>query len=343
MDSVLTPQKTRRRWLKWTVLVIWVVTFLAVLIADHIHPATTVEVSLTVREFSFRTNASHILGPSEEEQLLVSGLASMQIQLSSPQIVTTGGSPFQATSIQIEGEPSASCTFYRVRSSGLDLNGPSILTLGAPNASGNRSFSMKVHGAVSGRLTSRKIESVLKSGFQCTRVHTNGGSVGSVEVSLSPQGGDSIFFATAPDAQLGFDLTVQSEIGDTQIPITDEVRFSHIDPRTLEEKTVLLKNKNKVTFEKLGKSVPLDEADLLVVTPKNEFYLTQFTVKDGVDLNLHGVASDVRAGAGATDLATLMPSSLDHLDNMKRIYALVPSIVGVILGILEKMGLLPKK
>jgi len=164
-----------------------------------------------------------------------------------------------------------------------------------------------------------------------------------VTVSFSAQGGDSIFLATSSDAQLTFDLTAKSEIGDTQIPIIDEVRFSHIDPGTLEEKTVLLKNKNEVSFEKLDKSVILDEADLLVVAPKNEFYLRQFTVKDGVHLNLHGVARDVRAGAGASDLKTLMPSSLEHLDNVKRIYGIAPSIVGLILGILEKMNLLPKK
>jgi len=43
----------------------------------------------------------------------------------------------------------------------------------------------------------------------------------------------------------------------------------------------LLKNKNEVSFEKVGKSVTLDEADLLVVVPKNEFYVTQFTVETG--------------------------------------------------------------
>ncbi len=339
----MSPQKPIRRWLAWTIRGVWIATILAVLIATHTHPATTAKVSLSVKEISFRTNASRILEPSDEEQLLVSGVGSLQIQLTSAQRVASGGSSFQATSIQIEGEPFASCTFYRVRSGGLDLNGPSIITLGVPSTAGTKSFSLKVHGSLSGHLTSRPGEAGLRPGFECTRVHVNGSPVGSVTASFSPQGGDSIFLATSSDAQLSFDLTAQPEIRDTQIPILDEVHFSHIDPRTSQEKTVLLKNKNEVSFEKLGKTVTLDEADLLVVAPKNEFNLSQFTVKDGIHLSMHGVARDVRAGAGASDLATLMPSSLDHLDNIKRIYGVVPAIVALILGILEKMGLLPEK
>jgi len=339
----LSLQKPIRRWLAWTIVGVWIATILAVFIATHTHPATTAKVSLGVREISFRTNASRILSPSDEEQLLVSGVGSLQIQLNSEQTVTSGGPPFRATSIQIEGEPSASCTFSSIRSGGLDLSGPSIFTFGVPTAAGAKSFNLKVHGSLSGHLTTRPGEAGLKPGFECTRVRVNGGPTGNVAASFSPQGGDSIFFATSSDAQLSFDLTAQTEIGDTQIPILNEVRFSHIDPRTLEEKTVLLKNKNEVSFEKLGKSVTLDEADLLVVAPKNEFYLSQFIVRDGIHLSLHGVARDVRAGAGASALVTLMPSSLDQLDNMKRVYGIVPSLVGLILGILEKLGLLPEK
>ena len=339
----MSPQKPIRRWLAWTIGGVWGATILAVLIANHTHPATTARVSLSVREFSFRTDARRILGPSDEEQLLVSGVGSLQIQLNRAQTVTTGGSSFQGTSIQIEGEPSASCTFYRVRSGGLDLNGPSIITLGVPSTAATKSFNLKMHGLLSGHLTSRPSEAGLKPGFECTRVRVSGLPSGNVSTSFSPQGGDSIFFTTSSDAQLSFDLTAQSEIGDTQIPILDEIRFSHIDPRTLDEKTVLLRNKNEVSFEKLGKTVTLNEADLLVVAPKSDFYLSQFTVKDGIHLRLQGVARDVREGAGASALTTLMPSSLEHLDNIKRIYGIVPAIVGLILGILEKVGLLPEK
>lgn len=342
----MNPPKPLRRWLAWTIGGVWAATALAVLIATRIHPSTTVNVSLSVREISFRTNASRILGASDEEQLLISGMGSLQIQLNSLQTIQAGGPPIQATSLQIDGEPSASCTLYQVRSAGFDLTGPAIITLGVPSIAATRAFNLKVHGPLRGNLTSRSGEHGLRPGFECTRVHVNGGPPGNVAASFSPEGGDSIFFATS-DAQLSFDLTGQSEIGDTQIPILKEIRFSHIDPHTSEEKTVLLKPpagyKNEVSFEKVNKSVAINDADLLVVIPKNNFYLRQFTVKDGVQVSLHGIVRDVRTGAGASALETLVPSAFDHLDNVKRIYGVVPALVAFILGILEKMGGLPER
>jgi hypothetical protein len=79
------------------------------------------------------------------------------------------------------------------------------------------------------------------------------------------------------------------------------------------------------------------------VIPRNNFYLRQFTVKDGVQVSLHGIVRDVRTGAGASGLETLVPSAFDHLDNVKRIYGVVPALVAFILGILEKMGGLPER
>jgi hypothetical protein len=340
--SVEEP-KPARHWLGWTILGVWVTTALAVLIAHHIHPATTTQVSLSVREFSFRTNATHILGPNDDEQLLISGLGSLDVQLNDEQGVTFDGSPVKTSSVQIDGDHSASCAFYRVRSSGLDLAGPSILTLEAPNKVGTQAFDLKVHGALSGHLTGRPAVGGLRSGFECTRVHIAGGPIGTVAATFSAQGGESIYLSTLSDTQLSFELADHSEVGDTQIPITHEIRFSHIDPRTSEEKTVLLKGKNEVSFEGLGTSVPVDENDILVVAPKNEFYLSRFVVSDGVQISLHGVAREVRAGPGSSALETLMPSSLDHLDNMKKIYCIVPSIAALILGMLEKLGLLRQK
>jgi hypothetical protein len=49
------------------------------------------------------------------------------------------------------------------------------------------------------------------------------------------------------------------------LPILKEIRFSRIDPHTSEEKTVLLKPpvgyKNEVSFEKLNKSVTINDAE----------------------------------------------------------------------------------
>lgn len=318
-----------------------------ILISTRIHPSTTANASLSVKGISFRTNAKRILGPSDEEQLLVSGVSSLQIQFSSARTIRTSGPTVKATSLEVRGEPSASCSFYQIRSGGLELGGPSIVTLGAPSTAGGKSFHLRVHGLLSGNLTSQPREHGLNPGLTCTRVRVNGAPAGNVEVGFSPEGGDSIFFTTFSDARLDFDLTAQSQIGDTQIQIFQEVRFSEIDPHTSEEKTVLLKPpsgyKNEVSFEKLSKSIALDDADLLVILPENEFYLRQFTVRDGIQLSLHGVVHDVRTGAGVSDLQSRMPSLADQLDSKKRIYGLIPALATLILGILEKMGVLPRE
>jgi hypothetical protein len=332
-----------RRWLAWTIASVWILTVAAVIVANHTHPSTTAKILLSVKEISFRTNATQILGPSDEDQFLISGVNTLQIQFNSARPIAVGNTSLQASALQIEGEPRATCTFYRIRSAGLQLVGPSIITLGVPSTVAAFSFNLRAHGALNSRLSSRPSQGALKTGFECTRVHSNGGPAGTVSAAFSPEGGDSVFFATTPDAQLTFDVSANNAIGDTQVPIIDEVRLAHVDPRTLQEKTVLLKNKNEVSFDDLGKTIPLDEYDLLAVVPKHEFYLSQFSIKGGVHLTLHGLVRDVRRGPGASNLATVMPSSLDHLDNMKRIYGIVPSMVGLVLGILDKMRLLPEQ
>ena len=340
-------QKTFRAWIAWTIGGIWAGTALAVLIATRIHPSTIANVSLSVKEVSFRTDASRMLGPCNEEQLLVSGLDRLDMQLNYPQTFRISGVPTQAASLEIEGESSASCSFYQVRSNALELRGPSVVTLGSPVTGAERSFSLKVHGSLTGNLTTRPGEHGLKPGFTCTRVQVNGAPAGDVEGSFSAEWGDTIFITTSSDARFDFTLAANSEIGDTQIPILDELRFSTIDPVTSEEKTVLLKPpsgyKNEVSFEKVDKKVTLADADLLIVAPKRDFYLRQFRVFDGIQLSLHGVVRDVRAGAGAGDLETRMPSFFDHLDNKKRIYGAIPALAALILGVLEKMGGLAKK
>jgi hypothetical protein len=326
---------------------LWIATALAIIVAANVHPSTTANASLSVRKVSFRTSAKHILSPSIEEQLLISRVGTLQIRGNHMQIIGTGSHLSPAKSLNVLGEPSASCSFYRIRSGPLDLSGPSIVTLEWMDTSGGKSFSLAVHGSISGTLTSQPSESHSKPGFTCTRVRVNGGPAGNVEVKLSPEGTDSIFFVTSFDARLDFDPMPESEIGDTQVPILDEIRFSDVDPRTSEEKTVLLKPppgyKNEVSFENLDKKVILDDADLLALHPENNFYLRQFTVKDGLQLEMHGVVTDVRVGAGAGDLQTCVPSLFDHLDNKKRVYGLIPAVAALILGVLEKMGVLRGK
>ncbi len=342
----MSETKPFRPWVAWTIGSIWLGTAILILVSTRIHPPTTANASLSVRGVSFRTNARHILGVSDEEQLLITGVDTLQIQLGSPQTVYSGNSQFRAATVNVKGDSSATCSFYLVRSSGVELSGPSVISLGVPETPGEKSFHLKVHGSISGNLTSQPRQHGLIPGLMCTRVQVNGAPASNMEVRFSLAGGDSAFFVTHSDARLDFDLNSQSQIGDTQIPIFQQVRFSDIDPLTSEEKTVLLKPpsgyKNEVSFEKLDKIVSLDDADLLIIVPRSDFYLRRFLVKDGIQLSMHGTVSDVRAGAGASDLQTRMPSLADQLDNKKRLFGLIPALATLILGILEKLGILQR-
>jgi hypothetical protein len=336
-------EKTFRPWVAWLIGGVWVATALSVWIVTRIHPATTANLAVSTRKISFLTDASHILGPSDEEQLIVSGLSSLQIQFRSLQNVVVGGSPKHLGSLQAEGDSQATCTFYQVRSSGFEVRGAAVITFEVVDVSKAKSFSLKSHGSMSDNLSTRLGESGLRPGFECRGLRVKDGQKEELDGSFSRLGGDSIYLATSPDARLDFSLAGQTDVTDTQIPVLSELRFSEIEPRTSEEKSVLLKPAPEVFFEKVNQKVTLDPADLLVVVPQNNFYMRQFTVADGVHVSLHGVVRDIRSGAGTKELTTLMPSAFDHMDSATRIYAAIPVLVTLILGILERMGLLGKK
>ncbi len=337
------PEKTFRPWVACLVGFVWVATALGVWIATRIHPSTMADISVNTRKLSFLTNASRILGPSNEEQLMVSGVGSLQIQFNVAQTVTIGGSPKHVVSLHAEGEPRATCSFYQVRSSGFEVMGSAVVTLEVANVSRPGSFSLKSHGLMSANLSSRPAESKVQPGFECRGLRLDGGPAGEVEGPFSPTGGDSIYVATSPDARLDFSLSGHGDVSDTQIPVLSELRFSEIEPGTSEEKSVLLKPAPEVVFEKVKQKVVLNAADLLVVVPQKNFYLRQFTVADGIHVSLRGVVRELRSGPGAKGLTTLMPSSFDHMDSVTRIYGAIPAIAGLLLGILERMNLLGKK
>jgi hypothetical protein len=338
-------EKPSQRWIPWLIAGIWLLTAVSVLLASRTHPATTANLTVNTRAVSFRTTAGHILGQSDEEQLLISGVTTVRIQFATPRTLQVGGSPRRLTSLKAAGDSFATCSLYQVRSSGFEVLSPSLITLevlDATNAN-NRSFSMKSHGALNDNLTSLPGSRGLVPGLECRGVRVNEGPPQSLDGTLSPDGGDSIFISTSSNTRLDFTLAGNSEVSDTQIPVLGELRFSEIDPRTSEEKSVLLTPGPEIVFEKMDKKVTVNPGDLLVVDPKDHFYLRQFTIKNGIQVSLHGVVRNVRAGAGANDLATLLPSTFDRLDNLKRIYGAIPALVALLLGFLDKMGALTKK
>src|SRR5215471_2095985 len=96
-------EKVFRPWIAWLIAGVWAATALSIWITTRIHPSTTANLSVKTRKISFLTNASHILGPINDEQLLVSGVSSLEIQFVSPQLVTASGAQKRLGSLEAGG------------------------------------------------------------------------------------------------------------------------------------------------------------------------------------------------------------------------------------------------
>ncbi len=318
-------------------------TALLIFILSQIHQHTLVSVSLVVRQFSFKTNAKEILSRTNEQQLVISGLSSLEIHSRQPLNVTANNrSLTKVDYLKLLGRSLASCSFDNVSSTGLTITSrPSLITLFWVEQ--NNSFGVSFHGSVAGTLTSQP-----GAGFGCRNVDMEGNPIESLDVELSHPGGDSMDFTTTTDARLDF-RNIEASPGDSQIPISETLRLSYIEPASgsTEEKTVLLTppsgETNRIHFANTGKEIILENGDLLVIVPDNNFYLRQFRVDGGIVLSLDGVVKEIRVGAGTNNLRSEMPSVLDDLDAKSRILGVVPSIVALLFAILEKIKVLPAK
>jgi hypothetical protein len=339
----IDTDKPMRPWVAWLVVGIWAGTVAGVLLASSVYPATTANLVVNTRRVAFETDAKQILSQSDEEQLLVTGLRSLHIEFAGANRIHVNGASVDTTSLSAEGDAAASCSLYLVRSHGFEVREPTMITLEALGTAKTNFFSLKSHGAVYDSLASLPDTRGLQSGIVCTGLRIGGGPSANVEARFTPAGGDSIFLATTADTR--FDITTggHSEIGDTQIPMLSEVRFSEVDPQTLQEKSVLLQPPPEITFEDVDKKVTSNSADLLVVSPKQDFYLRRFTVDNGIHLSMHGAVRQIRVGAGDGDLRTLMPSAFTRLSNSARLFSAIPAIAGLLLSILDKAGVLGKK
>jgi len=329
-------KKPFRRSIGWIIISVWIVSVLLVLVATFLHPAARANISVNAREISFRTDAKYIFDQFNEEQLIVSGLNSLHIDLANNE-----------PSLDVQGGAGTSCSFYQVRSGRIELAEPSVVTLGAPTGSDGKTFNLKVHGAASSTITSMPATAEFKPGLTCTNTRTGDGPAGTVERSLSSQGLDNIVLMTAADSRFDFVLAGSSKVGNTQIPVLGEIRFSSIDPRSSDEKTILLPasegHKNEIVFDEPSTSITLDDADLLLVIPEKDFTLRRFSIDDGIHANFYGSVRDLKVGAAANDMVSRMPSYFDRLDAQKRFFGAVPALAALILGLLEKLGSLPKK
>jgi len=337
------PEKSFRPWVAWLIASVWAAVALVVLIAVRIHPSTTADISVNTRKISFRTNATHLLQASDHAQLLISGVSAVQIRFGAEQPIRLDGATLHTGSLNAAGDSLASCSFYQVRSGGFDVRGPAVITLQVSEGEHSKAFSLRTHGEITDELSSLASQPGLPSAFECRGLEVQGKKISTIDGSFYPQGGDTVFLSTSPDARLDFSLGQHSNVGDTQIPVLGELRFSEVEPRSSEEKSVLLDPAAEISFDKTNKKITLKPADLLVVTPKSDFYLRQLKVTDGIHLSLYGRVRDVRTGAGSNAMGTILPSAFDQADSATRLLGAIVTLTGLVLGVLEKMGLLGRK
>jgi hypothetical protein len=332
-----------RSWLAWIIAAIWIFTSVGVLIASHVHPESEARATLNVSEISFSTDASRLFGPTQDREIVVSGIASVEIQGAGIRLSRRNATRETFEKVSLRGDRKSTCVFYNVRGGGLFLSRPSRIALIWNRTSSTLPLGVESASVASMTLTSQPG----KSGLTCTRVHFGESQeTGTLNAVFSEGGGDSISLLTSEDSRVDLGPSSGSQIQATQIPILSTVRFTHVDPRGTKEESVLLSGSsssdvNQIAFLSTSKTVNMD-ADLFVIRPRGGFYIKSISVTNGIHLILEGPVLDAQKGPGGSALSSVMPTALDRLLNEKGAFALVPSLVALIVGLLEKMGVIPK-
>jgi hypothetical protein len=332
-----------RSWLAWIIASIWIVTSVGVLTAYHIHPASEARATLKISEISFSTDASRLFDTTHDREVVASGLTSVQIRGAGIRVTWRNAAEETLDNVNLRGDRSSTCVFYNVRGGGLFLSSPSRIALIWNRTNPTLPLGVESASPASMVLTSQPG----KSGLTCAGVHSGENQeTATLNAVFSEGGGDSISVLTSDDSRLDLGPYPDSQIQATQIPILSTIRFVHVNPRGNKEESVLLSGSspsdvNQIAFPPISKSITLD-ADLFVITPGRGFYIKSISVTDGIHLTMEGPLLDAQKGPGGSTLSSVMPTMLDRLLNEKGAFAMVPSLVALILGILEKMGVIPK-
>lgn len=329
--------KTTRLWIKWTVAAVWLLTAIAAITLSLIHTPTTATVTLHVREIHFRTDPWTILDAADQIQFTVSGPARLRIAS-----VPAPGSVRELDLNAATG--AASCSFYSVRTGPLRLVKDTDIAILWPNNADADSFAIRVLDPVSGNIFA-KHQGQNRASFVCTGVSDAINPSDTIQGDLSDNFDSS--FSTTGYAQLVYHELSTGSLGGN-VRVTGKIRVGHIDPTgTGEETAALLEplagQANQIVFDRFSRPLTVNTGDILEIVPDSDFYLRKIRVNQGIELEFHGTVKEIHVGAGAEQNENWMPSLFDLLDTKKRVFAVVPSIAAFVLGLLESLGMLPKK
>jgi hypothetical protein len=334
-----------RRWIRWTILAVWILTAVSVLVLTQIHVPLTASITLRTREISLSLNPVLLLNNAEESQLSISGPAKFSL--------VVAGTQGSQTIVTVDAPtPAASCTFYLVRTDSLTFvdspvnsSGEARMALIWPlNADGD-SFIARMPQHLAGNLVAAHGPSD-HSSFACSGVSSSLSDQHSLSGVLSENGGSS--FRTRGAFQMTLRQESDDPLKNTNLHVAGRVWVGHIDPLAIEHATATLLQplpgrKNAVSFDGLPKNVEFNTTDLIEVDPSSHFDVGSILARNGMQIELHGIVNNLRSGTGSNDLVSCMPSAFDLLDSRKRIFGVIPGIVTAIIGFLEALGLLPAR
>lgn len=344
--KVTTAGRRRRQ----IVVGVWGATAVFLAVAWQVHPHANVNVELTTSEVTLPLSTSDRFDTETWKEFHGNRL----------QTVSAEGTPFRAEdaetkrafTVQSIDSDFGSCTFRGVRVSDLQLEEPG--TVAFISSSSRDGFTMAPSQS---RI---KVAVAIPEGMpsECTGFHLGDESFGLLRLAPAGTGNLSLSLRSASDTRLNFVNSGTADVQPEQVLST--LRLSG-EVRVASEETVqsdgaqrrivhgsIVKSPsglpNDVTFDDIGKPLELKEGDILIIHPEpGQCYVRSLQVRDGfLRLSIQGKIADILIGSGPGTLSRRMPNLFDHLNANMRFFGALPALVGIVITIFEKAGILKK-
>jgi hypothetical protein len=321
----------------WVVGATWAATAGVVTFLYFVRPTTTVHVSLLASDLSLPVRSARLFTPSNDVEVVVSEVERLEVFFTANNS-DAGTSP--ASSVLVGGS-GTSCFFSSTRSSPITLKGDATIRIRATNTANQLGFSVTSDVPMSGELTSQPASGTLRPTYRCV-----GKAVPErFEAEVPSDKTAAILYLTASNAAISVAPSAQAASIGSALEIVQPFKIAEVDAVSGEETSALLEGRsvdtNFIIFESLGRKVSLDYRDIIQIAPGGRLRLRGLSVDHGIHADLHGVVSNVRRGSGVGDMETIMPRALDYCLNAKGMLGLIPALVTLVLGILERMHVLP--
>jgi hypothetical protein len=319
-----------RSRIAWPIAFVWILTTICVVTSTFIHPVADAKLNLNVRRLTIESDRSVFVVPAENREVLFSNISSIR-------------NPSEH--LDLTGSANSTCAFYNVRSSSVRISERSEVSFLWNSSKIKNALPVPLSLSFEVPIFMTLTTQPGKSGMSCAGMSNDQSSIGSVERVFSADGGAEFEVSTLSTSTVNFIPVPGTETKQTQIPIVAPIDFWQVDQATQARISVLRTpspNKpNEVAFPVFSKVHTIPPDELISVVPSSGFYLTSINFTDGIQVTLEGPVKDLRTGPGVADMRSIMPTLLDRYQNQKGVLALIPAFVAFVIGLLEKIKLLP--